>query len=548
MRPTQRFFKLLSGFKQEISYLYLYAMIAGIVSLSLPLGMQAIIQFIMAGQLSTSLVLLVVMVVVGIAISGYLQIMQLWLAEFIQQQIFTRGAFEFSYRIPRIKLQQLQDRYPPEVMNRFFDVPQIQKGTAKVLIDFSIASLQMILGLLLLSIYHPLFIALSFALLFALYLLFKITGAKGLESSILESKYKYKTAYWLQELARAITSFKISDETNLANQRLDKDVSAYLLARKAHFKVLITQYSAMVVIKVLVAASLLGIGVFLVIDQQINLGQFVAAELIILMVLGAVEKLILNMDIIYDLLTSLQKVGEVTDLELEADGGLNLSDEECSQGILVEVQNLSFMYSGHKYPTLSNFNLTIQAGEKLGITGTAGGGKSTLLKLIAGFYANFDGLIKLNNLRMQEIDRGTLHRWIGEAMSTETIFSGSIRDNITLGREIPDQQLNIILKELGLAGYIDRLPAGLQTELLPEGRRISKNIISRVLIARAIVRNPGLLLYEDMAMGLPATEKSEINAKLLSGSWTLIAITNDEDLLAKCDRVIRLDSHETPSK
>lgn len=189
MRPTQRFFKLLSGFKQEISYLYLYAMIAGVVSLSLPLGMQAIIQFIMAGQLSTSLILLVVMVVGGIAISGYLQIMQLWLAEHIQQQIFTRGAFEFSFRIPRIKLNQLQDRYPPEVMNRFFDVPQIQKGTAKVLIDFSIASLQMILGLLLLSIYHPLFIALSFALLFALYFLFKLTGAKGLETSILESKY-----------------------------------------------------------------------------------------------------------------------------------------------------------------------------------------------------------------------------------------------------------------------------------------------------------------------------------------------------------------------
>ncbi len=259
MSPTQRFFKLLSGFKKEVTYLYFYALVAGLVSLSLPLGMQAIVQFVMAGQLSTSLTLLVVMVVAGIAISGYLQIMQLRLAEYIQMQIFARGAFEFSFRIPRIKLESLQGIYPPEFINRFFDVPQIQKGLAKVLIDFSIASLQVIFGLLLLSIYHPLFIALSAALILSLYVLFRVTGKKGMETSLKESKYKYKTAFWLQEIARAITTFKVSDETGLAHKRLDKEVTGYMQARKSHFGVLMSQYTAMVVLKTLIAAFLLGI-------------------------------------------------------------------------------------------------------------------------------------------------------------------------------------------------------------------------------------------------------------------------------------------------
>lgn len=545
MRPTDRFFELLSSYKKEISYLYFYAALAGIASLTLPLGMQAIIQFVMAGQVSTSLVLLVVMVVLGIAISGYLQIMQLWVAEFIQQQIFTRGAFEFSHRIPRIKLEVLQNRYPPELVNRFFDVPQVQKGTAKVLIDFSIASLQMIFGLLLLSIYHPLFIALSASLLLAIYLLFRITGKKGMETSIVESKYKYRTAFWLQEIARAITTFKISDETDLSNKKVDKEVSAYLLARKAHFKVLMSQYMAMVVLKVLVAGSLLGVGVFLVIDRQINLGQFVAAEIIILLVLGAVEKLILSMDVIYDLLTALTKVGEVTDLPLEENGGFALIDEECSNGISIETQQLSFTYEGYQTPIVDNLNLKINAGEKIGITGSAGGGKSTLLKLLAGFYASYQGNIKLNGLRMQEIDRSTLHRWVGESISTETIFTASIRDNITLGRDVSDKQLLETLVLVGLNNYIDRLPAGLQTELLPEGKRVSQNIISRIVLARAMVRTPGLLLYEDMSMALPEHEKAQINQMLVNGSWTLIAVTNDPQLLKACDRVIKLENNDS---
>lgn len=542
MRPTERFFKLLAGFKQEVTYLYFYAMLAGLVSLTLPLGMQAIIQFVMAGQMSTSLTLLVAMVVLGIAVSGYLQIMQLRLAEYIQIQIFAKGAFEFSFRIPRIKLDNLQGKYPPEIINRFFDVPQVQKGLAKVLIDFSIASLQVIFGLILLSIYHPLFIALSAALLLSMYLLFRVTGTKGMETSLMESKYKYRTAFWLQELARSITTFKVSDETGMAHKRLDKEVTGYLQARKSHFSVLMTQYTAMVAMKTVIAAFLLGVGVFLVMDQQINLGQFVAAEIIILLVLGAVEKLLLSMDVIYDLLTALSKVGDVTDLPLDEEGGFALTEAECSRGIEVQIENLSFTYANQNKPTLSQFNLHIAPGEKVALLSGNVGGKTTLLKLIAGFFANYSGLIKLNKLRLEDIDRATLHRWVSECISTETIFQGSIYDNIVMGREIDKGHVTRLLDELGLTRMIDALPDGLNTEMLPEGKQFSKKLLNRVIMARAIIRTPGLVLYEDLAATLPMEDREQINNLLTKGSWTLLAVTNDENLIAKCDRVIRLQS------
>jgi ABC-type bacteriocin/lantibiotic exporter with double-glycine peptidase domain len=542
MRPTERFFKLLGGFKKEVGHLYFYAMLAGLVSLSLPLGLQAIIQFVMAGQMSTSLTLLVVMVVVGIAISGYLQIMQLRLAENIQQQIFARGAFEFAFRIPRIKLEALQGKYAPEVINRFFDVPQVQKGLAKVLIDFSIASLQVVFGLLLLSVYHPLFIALSALLLFSLYILFKVTGLKGMETSILESKYKYKTAFWLQELARSITTFKVSGETEMANKRLDKEVNSYIHHRKSHFNVLMTQYTAMVILKVLVAATLLGLGVFLVIDRQINLGQFVAAEIIILLVLGAVEKLLLSMDVIYDLLTSLSKVGEVTDIPLDEEGGFGLTEEQCANGIELQIENLSFTYANQTQAVLSNFNLQLKAGEKVALVSGTVGGKTTLLKLLAGFYGNYSGLIKMNKLRLEDIDRRTLHRWVGECISTETVFHGSLYDNIVLGRDISKERVLEVMDQVGLTWMVDQFPDGLHTEMMPEGKQFSKKLVNRIIMARAIVRTPGLVLYEDLAATLPVKDREQMNELLVRGSWTLLAVTNDENLISKCDRVIRIQS------
>ncbi len=539
LKPSQRFFRLLAGFRTEILYLYFYALLAGLVSLSLPLGMQAIIQFVMAGQMSTSLVLLTVMVVGGIAISGYMQVMQLWVAEYVQQQIFTKGAFEFSYRIPRIKLELMQERYPPEVMNRFFDVQSIQKGTAKVLLDFSIASLQMFFGLILLSIYHPLFIALSAVLVLALYLLFKTTGKRGMETSLSESKHKYRIAFWLQEAARAITTFKVSDETDYVNKKLDEHVSSYLDCRKSHFKVLVTQFSAMIFLKVFIAASLLSLGIYLVISQQINLGQFVAAEIIILLVLNSVEKIVMNMDMIYDLLTSLQKVGEVTDLPLEPEGEYNLQKSTTDDGIAVSIHQVDFTYPGTKVPVLSNFNLEVRPGERIAVTGKQGGGKSTFIKLLAGYYANYTGLIKFNGIRLQSINRGTLHRWVGEFLPTETIFHGSILDNITVGRNISKDDLQKAIERVGLEAYVDTFPEGLNTVMLPEGKRLSPHLKTRILLARAIIQSPGLLLVEDS--GIPDSLRESFNELLLNGPWTLLVVTDDKNLQASCNRVIQFN-------
>ena len=243
MNPLQRFYKLLSLDKKDVFQLFFYAIFSGLISLSLPLGIQAIINFIQSGRVSASWVILVILVVIGVALVGILALMQLRITENLQQKIFIRSSFEFASRLPRIQFQSLYNSYPPELANRFFDTLTIQKGTSKMLIDFSAALLQIIFGIVLLSLYHPFFIVFGLLLLLLLYSIFRFSYKSGLETSLIESKYKYKSAGWLQEIARNITSFRKTENYEFALQKNDEVVNNYLTYREKHFNIIKRQFS-----------------------------------------------------------------------------------------------------------------------------------------------------------------------------------------------------------------------------------------------------------------------------------------------------------------
>ena len=246
MNPINRFWRLLSLYKPELRQIY--AVFIGIVNLTLPLGIQAIINFIQTGEMTSSWIVLVCFVLVGIAVTGLLQVLQLRIVENIQQDLFTRSAFEFAFRIPKISFLQLDKIHAPELMNRFFDTLTIQKGLPKVLIDFSLAAFQIIFGLILLAIYSPYFIILGFALLFVLWLIFQITGPQGLTTSLKESKYKYNLVHWLEEVARLNRSFKMNPSSKFHLKKTDAIVIDYLSARDRHFQVRINQFFDLVII------------------------------------------------------------------------------------------------------------------------------------------------------------------------------------------------------------------------------------------------------------------------------------------------------------
>jgi len=555
LNPVKRFWLLLKPDKSEIRNVYVYAFFHGMVYLSLPLGIQAIINLIQGGQINTSWVMLVSFVIGGLVISGVLQISQLRITENLQQKIFTRAAFEFAFRIPRIKLEALYKHYAPELMNRFFDVVSVQKGLSKILIDFSTASIQVVFGLLLLSLYHPFFIAFSLVLVVLVYAIFKLTARVGLETSLLESKHKYFVAHWLEELARTMVSFKLAGKTNLPLDRMDGTVEKYINARESHFKVLVNQYKLMIIFKVIIAAGLLIIGSVLVMEQEMNIGQFVAAEIIILLVLNSVEKLILSLETIYDVLTALEKIGQVTDMELESETGTDLSEMMLENGMKVELNNMTFTYPTMKIPIIDHLHLTFEAGSSTLLLGDNDSGKSTLMYLICGLYCPQDGYVAYNELPQGNLNLQSLRSVIGDCLREELLFDGTLYENIAMGRaKATFENVQWAIKSMGLEEFVKNLPQGYNTVIQSEGQRFSKGSVDKILLARSIADRPKLLLIKDAFSSIEPMERERIMKFLAhkDRNWTLIVASSNKYLaphlsriaILKKGKVERLDTFE----
>ena len=544
MSPWQRFVGLIKLEKRDILQVIYYAIFSGLLGLTLPLGIQAIINLLQGAQVSTSWIVLVVLVTIGVAFVGVLQLMQMRIVETIQQRIFTRASFEFTYRFPKITMRELRNYYPPELANRFFDTLNIQKGLAKILVDIPAAIIQIVFALVLLSFYHPFFIAFGMLLLILIYVVFKFTAQTGMDTSLIESKHKYRVAHWIQEVARAIVSFKLSGQTNLAINKNDDLVSDYLKARESHFKILVIQFIQMIGFKVIVTAGLLLIGGLLVLNQEMNIGQFVAAEIIILLVISSVEKLILRLESFYDVLTSLEKMGQVVDKELENQEGdkPNFNDD-----FSIELDNVSYGVPNRELHILRKISLKINPKTKLLIRGESGSGKSSLLRLIAGVLEPTIGRVFVNDYVLDNINLNHYRAHLGMSLADETPFEGTIRENITFGNDqISEAQLRWAIEKVELNEFVKQSPQGLSTVLYPEGKQTSYTIAKKIVLARAIVNKPKILILEDPLEYFEPKEVNRIISFLTDDSnpWALVVVSKTNNWIQNCTQVITLKSGE----
>ncbi|MCX8144629.1 MAG: ATP-binding cassette domain-containing protein [Bacteroidia bacterium] len=545
LTPVERFFKLLKVKRKDIIYLYIYEVINGLMSFSLPVGVQTIIGLIMGAQISTSLIVLITLVILGVIFSGVLTIMQQWIVESMQQRVFVRSTFEFAYRIPRVKLDALTNTYAPELMNRFFETVTIQKGLPKLLIDFSTALVQIIFGLILLSFYHPAFVFFSIGLSALILFIFRITSPIVLTASLKESKYKYETAWWLEEVARTMRIFKLAGNTNLPLERADSIVTNYLGARKEKFRALINQYSFILLFKTIITGGLLILGTSLVINEQINIGQFVAAEIIIILILNSVEKVILSFENIYDMITAVEKIGSVTDLPLEREDGLDFNLIDLGAGIEIEVNHLSYKSNITNKPILDDVNIKVKPGEVICISGPSGSGKSTLLGLIGGLFENYQGVITLNGIPMSNINLRSLHDYVAENFSNEMIFKGSVYDNITMGRkDITWENVYWAVEITGLKSFIQSLPKGLETVLIPDDRSLPSGELRKIVLARCLAKRPRILLLEDFLDVFDQEQKDKVLQILTekNKNMTVLAVSNDLGFASRCDKVLVMEN------
>jgi ABC-type bacteriocin/lantibiotic exporter with double-glycine peptidase domain len=289
----------------------------------------------------------------------------------------------------------------------------------------------------------------------------------------------------------------------------------------------------------LITAAMLIVGSILLISQQLNIGQFIASEIVILLVLNSVEKLILNLDKVYDVLTSVEKLGKLTDKPLDADGNLIMPDKRS--GIEISLNNFSFSYDD--VTGLKDISVRIEASQKVAIIGSDGSGKSTLLRVLTGAYHHYEGGIMMDNVPMRNYQSDSVRSRTGILLSQQDIFHGTLLENITMGNAtVSPASIMELSESIGLKDFMEQQEQGFQTQLDPVGKRLSRNVIQKILLLRALVNQPRLLLLEEPWTNLEPGNAQVIKSYLLNiKDSTVLVATSDAAFISQCDLILYME-------
>ncbi len=538
--PLARLLGLLRPEARDIWTVVVYAIGVGVLNLAVPITAMAVINTTALATLVQQLLVLCLALLVALGLAALMRVLQAVVVEYLQQRIFVRVVADLSYRLPRIDLKAFDRQHGPELVNRFFDVLTVQKASATLLLDGVTVVLQMAIGLILLAFYHQLLLGFDLVLLAGLLFIVFVLGRGAVNSAIRESRAKYVVAGWMEEMARHPVAFKLNGGPHFARERADLLARQYLLARQNHFGVVLRQVGFAHALQVLASTALLGLGGYLVIQGQLTLGQLVAAEIVVALVVASFTKLGKQLESYYDLLAAMDKLGHLTDLPLEREGGV--VHHSRSKGAGVSIRNVSFSYSQGHHTVLDGFTLSIEPGERVALLGPNGAGKSTLIDLLFGMRQPTHGHIEIDGMDLRDLRLESLREHIAVVKGIE-IFEGSILDNVRMGREnLSVADVRQALEAVGLLDDILDLPDGLSTPLGTGGAPLSLGQAERLMLARAIVGSPRLLVLDEVLDDMDQEVRNQVLPAILgpAAHWTLVVVTHSQDVARLCGRQVRL--------
>jgi len=536
-RPYRRLWLLMRPESRDLFLMVLFASAVAILSLASPIAVESLVNTVAFGILFWPVIVIAGVLLACLGLAAAIQAMQVYVVECLQRRLFTRVAGDYATRFPQIQLESLDDHYGPELANRFFDVLNVQKTMAFMLLEGIAIVVTSFVGMIVLAFYHPFLLGFDIILVLLMIFLLFVLGWGGIRTSIRESHAKYDVAAWLEELLRCIRTFKFSQGKHLAILKTEALTSEYVAARKSHFAVIFRQTVFALTIQVLASTALLALGGWLVINRQLTLGQLVAAELIVAVVVASIAKLGKYAESFYDLMAGAEKLGILTDFPLERTDGESIPRTNLGMAILTEAIH------GVPHRTIAEVpQLQIQPNERVAIICPPSAGKTTFFELLCGLREPSDGRIVLDGIEHHSLNLDHLREQIAFVSGLE-IFQGTVLDNVRVGRmEVTPADVRTALHQVGLTGAIHMMPAGLNARLVPTGSPFSGGQAIRLMIARAIVGKPRLLILDGTLDALDLRDCPELLNVLndRNAPWTLLIGTILPEIAQLCDRTIEL--------
>lgn len=538
------FFKYVTKEKKDVRNIYFYAILSGLVQLSVPLGIQSIVSFVMGATMATSIYILIGFVVLGTWLAGFFRLKVMQIIEKIQQKIFVEFSLAFAEKLPKVNLGETRKYYLPELVNRFFDTQNLQKGISKILLEIPTALIQILFGILLLSFYHPWFLVFGAVVIIIVIVIFRFTMDSGIKTVMEESNRKYTVASWLEDIAASVKTFKINSKSKTHLSGVDERVVDYLSSKTGHFRILLVQFKTIITFKVIITLIMLVIGVYLLINQQLNIGAFIATEIVVLTIMAAVEKLIISMESYYDVIAALAKLQKITSLPEEENGEITL--QKRNTGLEIEFQNVNFSFNEHQ-KMLHDLNFSIPENSITIISGNLGAGKSLLMNMIVGFYQPTSGTILYDKIPLKNINKEEIRAQTGLYLEDMTLLKGTIHDNIILGNEdLSTASILELADEIGISNISTQFIAGLDTPISETDIEVSYTTRKNILLLRSLIGKKRLYVLEDPLKGMNEEFENKMLKFLarIKNNATVIIVSQNTDLAELADQHLYLQNGE----
>ena len=545
LTPLRRLMELMRADHADLRVVLGLALGSGLLALASPVAVQALVNTVAMSGMGQPLLVLSTILFFFLTFAGAVHVLQSYLVEIVQRRIFVRLATDLAYRLPRVHSDAYRHHHVPELVNRFFDVLTVQKAGSSLLLDGLSTAVQTLVGLIMLAFYHPFLLAFDVVLVLLIFFIIFVLGRGGVATAIQESLSKYALVAWLEIVASNMQTFKFNGGPELSAKRVDALALDYLVAKRNHYQVLLSQIIGSVTLYAIASTALLAIGGYLVIDGHLTLGQLVAAELIVSSALISLVKFGKHLEGYYDLMAGADKIGHLLDLSLEREQGVA---PIIIGPISLAVSNLYFSF-GAKQPVFSNLSFTVQPGESVAVFGGYGSGKSTLAALLCGLRQPGKGYIDINGVDLGNLRLEALRKRIAVVGRTE-FFQDSLFENVRLGRpELRRDEVEQVLSAVGLLDDIASLAEdGLDTDISPSGAPLSAAQGRLLLLARAIAGRPALLILDGLLDEMDDAARHRLTKVLFASDapWTLLVLTGSKDVAALCGRTVelpRVDSH-----
>lgn len=524
--------------KPEANFYWLaavYAIGISLLSLATPISVQMLINTIANTALTAPLVMLSLTLFGLLLISALLYALRIHLMEIFARRFYARMVAEISLISVYAQDPFFGDVKKSSLFNRYFDVIYVQSLVPNLMIGGFTVLLQIAVGFVLVSLYHPYFLGFTLVMIALIWVVWLVWGGRALRTAVDVSHAKHTTAAWLETIGGSNGFFKSQRRIDYALDKTDDQTRNYITHRKRHFRHLYSQTLAFLITYAAASAALLGLGGWLVIQNELTLGQLVAAELVLSAAFAGVSQLGTYLGYFYDLFAAIEEIAQFYEVEQEQPKGADPFDGPdhtiVMHGVCGQARNEEVC-----------FDLEVPSGAIIMAAASQHGIQRLFTNILKLHDLPQGGIATLGGIEIKAIEAHHLRKNV-HVLDRPSIVEMTIREYLALScPETAPQRMIAALETVGLAETVASLPKGLDTPLASTGYPLSAVELQQLKLANALLERPRILVLSRLFDLLDPEPIERAVAELRAQAYSTVIYFSNRRIDLGFDRFLFLEA------